>query len=78
MIMPNPTPSDLVERLRDPTPPHYGKCQQAADLITQQAAEIERLRAVLLQIGEMQPCHCARCTVMGEVARKAYRSEGAV
>jgi hypothetical protein len=39
-----PTQSDLVERLRDATPPHYGKCVQAADLIEQQSAEITRLR----------------------------------
>lgn len=33
----------LVERLRDPMPPHHGKCLKAADRIEALSAENERL-----------------------------------
>lgn len=41
----------IVERLRDPKPPHYGKCIQAAD-------EIERLR-VALDMASIRLAHLA-------------------
>ena len=39
--------SDIVERLRDPTPPHYGKCRQAAIEITRLRVERDALLIVL-------------------------------
>lgn len=35
------------------------------------AAEVARLREALGRIGRAEPCHCARCTAMGEDARQA-------
>ena len=39
--------SDIVERLRDPTPPHYGKCRQAAIEITRLRVERDALLIAL-------------------------------
>lgn len=40
---------DLVERLRDPMPPHHGKCLKAADRIETLEAEVEGLRDLLVR-----------------------------
>ncbi|MBP8235633.1 MAG: hypothetical protein KAY22_25395 [Rhizorhabdus sp.] len=44
--MTEPVETELVKRLRSATPPHYGKCLQAAD-------EIERLQAELARVSKV-------------------------
>lgn len=39
--------SDLVERLRDPTPPHHGKCLRAADRIEALERELAAAKEAL-------------------------------
>jgi hypothetical protein len=38
---------ELIERLRDATPPHFGKCQAAADRLQALSAESEKYRTAL-------------------------------
>lgn len=42
-----------------------------APIITEAADTLKRYREALTLIGDAQPCHCGRCTFMGQQARQA-------
>ena len=69
----------LVERLRDAMPPHYGKCQQAANRIEALSAEVKQLkRAIKLQASAVRTLQANEETEINILRKKRLEWHRAV